>query len=164
MPTLGRKRIDKITTSDVMTVLLPIWTTKAETARRVRQRIGMIMKWAVAEGYRPDNPAGEAIGAALPKNGSIRQHFRALPHGEVAAALDTVRGSDAWASTKLAFEFLVLTACRSGEVRAARWEEVDSTGSVWTVPPDRMKAGHQHRVPGNRRNTQVAKQLRKGGR
>ena len=147
MPRLGRKRIDEITTSDVMAVLLPIWTTKAETARRVRQRIGTVMKWAVARGYRPDNPAGGVLGAALPKHGGARKHFRALPHSEVGAALDAVRTSSAWVLTKLAFEFLVLTAARSGEVRGARWEEVDFENAIWTVPAERMKAARKHRVP-----------------
>ena len=147
MPRLGRERIDEITTSDVMAVLLPIWTTKAETARRVRQRIGTVMKWAVAKGYRPDNPAGGAIGAALPKSSGTRRHFRALPHSEVGTALDTVLASSAWALSKLAFEFLVLTAARSGEVRGARWEEIDFESATWTVPAERMKAARKHRVP-----------------
>ena len=68
LPKIGRKPVNSITTADVMSVLLPIWSTKRETARRVRQRIGAVMKWAVAQGYREDNPAGDAISAALPKN------------------------------------------------------------------------------------------------
>lgn len=147
MPRVGQKGVDEITTSDVMAVLLPIWTSKAETARRVRQRIGTVMKWAVAKGYRPDNPASGAIGAALPKNSGTRQHFRALTHSKVRSALDTVRASSAWAPTKLAFEFLVLTAARSGEVRGARWEEIDFESATWTVPANRMKAARKHRVP-----------------
>ena len=146
-PKLGSKRVDQISTADVMGVLLPIWTTKAETARRVRQRVSAVMKWAIAQGYRPDNPAGEALGAALPKNTGQRLHFKALPHAQVAAALDKVRSSRAWAGTKLALEFLVLTAGRSGEVRLARWEEIDLETAVWVVPPQRMKAGRRHRVP-----------------
>ena len=102
---------------------------------------------AVAKGYRPDNPAGGAIGAALPKSSGTRQHFRALPHSEVGTALDTVLASSAWALSKLAFEFLVLTAARSGEVRGARWEEIDFESATWTVPAERMKAARQHRVP-----------------
>ena len=78
------------------------------------------MKWVVAQGYRADNPAGDAIGAALPRhNGKSKRHHRALPHGEVAAAIETVRGSGAGIAVKLAFEFLILTAARSGEVRLA---------------------------------------------
>ena len=123
LPRLGRKQVSVITAADVMSVLLPIWTTKAETAKRVRQRIGAVMKWAVAQGYRQDNPAGDSIGAALPKNGVVRKHQRALPHSEVAAAIAMIRGTDAYRATVLAFEFLVLTAARSGEVREARRDE-----------------------------------------
>ena len=85
-PRIGRKRVDVVTA-----VLLPIWNLKHETARRVRQRIGAVMKWAMAQGYRQDNPAGEAIGAALPKNGGIQRHQRALPYGEVAGAIQAVQ-------------------------------------------------------------------------
>ena len=147
MPRLGRMRVDQIGPADVMAVLLPIWNEKRETARRVRQRVGAVLKWAIAEGHRIDNPAGDAIGAALPKNGSHRKHYRALPHGEVGAALATIRQSPAWPSTRLALEFLTLTAARSGEVRAARWSEIDEEATTWTVPADRMKAGREHRVP-----------------
>ena len=147
MKRLGDQHVSDITTTDVMAVLLPIWNEKRETAKRVRQRIGAVMKWAIAEGHRQDNPAGEAIGAALPKNGMARQHQRAVPHERVAAALQKVRASDAWASTKLAIEFLTLVACRSGEVRGARWNEVDPEAATWTVPAERIKSGRSHMVP-----------------
>ena len=127
--------------------MLPIWSTKHETARRVRQRIGTVMKWAVAQGYRADNPAGDAIGAALPKNSAIRKHQRALPYGEVVAAVEAVRASGAGITAKLAFEYLVLTACRSGEVRLARWEEFDLGAAEWLIPGERMKTKRPHRVP-----------------
>ena len=147
VPMIGRLRVDEVTPQDVMRVLLPIWNEKRETARRVRQRIGAVMKWAVAQGHRQDNPAGDAIGAALPKNGANVTHQKALPHAEVAEAIAAVRQSNAGETTKLAFEFLVLTACRSGEVRCAKWAEVDSEQAIWTVPASRMKAGLEHRVP-----------------
>lgn len=105
------------------------------------------MKWAVAQGYRRDNPAGDAIGAALPKHGVVRKHQRALPHGEVAAAIAMIRGTDAYRATVLAFEFLVLTAARSGEVREARWDEVDLDAATWAIPADRAKMKREHRVP-----------------
>ena len=145
LPRIGRRRVDQITTADVMAVLLPIWSTKRETARRVRQRIGAVMKWAVAQGLREDNPAGDAIGAALPKNGGKVKHFRALPHQEVRAALATVKASDAWIGTKLAFRFLALSATRSGETRLAKWTEIEV--STWTIPGERTKSGRPHRVP-----------------
>ena len=146
-PHLGRRRVSDVTTADVMTVLTPIWHARHETARRVRQRIGAVMKWAIANGYRSDNPAGEAIAAALPKRNGALQHQRALPHAEVGAAIVRVRESDASLAAKLCFEFLVLTACRSGEVRGARWEEIDWDTATWTVPAARMKAGREHRIP-----------------
>ena len=146
-PTIGRKSVAIITTADVLATLMPIWNTKRETARRVRQRIGAVMKWAIAEGHRADNPAGDAIGAALPRNGVHKAHHKALPYDRVGAALVSVRASKAWAGTKGAFEFLVLTAARSGEVRGARWEEIDMDAATWTVPASRMKAKRDHRVP-----------------
>ena len=95
------------------------------TAKRVRQRIGAVMKWVIAQGLRMDNPAGEAISAALPKSTAVRNHQRALPHAEVGAALRRVRRCGTYRSLRLGFAFLVLTATRSGEVRNARWDEID---------------------------------------
>ena len=147
MPRLGQLRVDEITTADVMGVLLPEWQAKHETLRRVRQRIGTVMRWAVAQGFRQDNPAGEAIGAALPKPGRVVQHMRALPHGEVAAAVAVIRNCRAWWATKAALEFTAHTACRSGEVRFARWDEVDLESAIWVVPASRTKTKREHRVP-----------------
>ena len=121
-PRIGDKRVNEIDTADVMNVLLPIWQTRSETARRVRQRIGAVMKWAIAQRYRQDNPAGEALGAALPKNAGNVKHFRAVPYSEVGAAIQKVRKSDAGVITKLLFEFITLCACRSGEARKAHVE------------------------------------------
>ena len=157
----GRRRdmpVDAIEPADVMRCLLPIWNTKRETARKTRQRIGTVMKWAIAEGNRKDNPAGDAIGAALSKVGHKTTHQRAMAHGEVAAALSKVRNCNALASTKLAFELLVLTACRSREVREAKWDEVDLDARVWTVPGDRTKTGNEHRVPLSRRAISVLRE------
>ena len=147
LPRLGTRPVNRIHTSDVMAVLLPIWNEKRETAKRVRRRISAVMRWAVAQGYREDNPAGEAIGAALPRNGVRRRHHRALPYAEVAGAIATVRAFGAYPATVLAFEFLVLTACRSGGVRGARWQEIDLEAREWRIPPERMKTGREHRVP-----------------
>lgn len=147
LPRLGDMPVDAVTGKDVMAVLQPIWTTKRETAKRVRSRISAVMKWAVAQGHRPDNPAGDALGAALPNNAGRRQHFKALPHAEVGAALRRVRRSGAYPGAVLAMEFLVLTATRSGEVRAATWDDIDIDSALWTIPAQRMKAGLEHRVP-----------------
>ena len=147
LPRLGRKRVSDVTTADVMAVLLPIWNEKRETARRVRQRIGAVMTWAVAQGYRGDNPAGEAVGAALPRVNGVQRPMRALPHAQVAAVLERIRQARVWPATRLAFEFLVLTAARSGDVRHATWNEIEFGGAVWTVPAERTRAKREHRVP-----------------
>ena len=146
-PRLASKPLDIITTADVMAVLLPIWTEKAETARRVRQRISAVMKWAVAQGYRGDNPAGDAIASALPRVGNRHRHFRAVHHTEAGGAIRTVKEARASLAARLVFEFLVLTAARSGEVRGASWSEIDMEAATWTIPGERMKGGREHRVP-----------------
>ena len=157
-PRIGSKRVHEITSGDVLRVLTPIWHTKTETARRVKGRISTIMKWAIAQEYRDDDPAGDAVAAALPKKAGRREHHRALPHAEVGAAVRTVRESGASPATKLAFEFLVLTAARSGEVREARWHEV--CGAIWTVPAERMKMNREHRVPLSNRAVEVLDEAR----
>lgn len=147
-PTIGRLPVADITPGHVMAVLQPIWTVKRETARRVKQRISAICRWAVAQGHRTDDPAGIVIDAALPRNGGDRQHMPALPYDEVAGCLATVKANaGTGVSSKLALEFLVLTAARSGEVRKAVWDEMDTAAAVWTVPAARMKAHREHRVP-----------------
>ena len=161
MKRLGKRRVSEIDTADVMAVLLPIWTTKSATARKVRQRIGAVMRWSVAQGFRSDNPAGDAIGAALPKANRIRRHYRALPHSEVAGAIATIRATRAHWATIAAIEFLTLTAARSGEVRHARWTEVDLASAAWTVPAERAKTGREHRVPLSRRALQVLAEARR---
>ena len=137
------------------------WTpSKPETAKRVRQRIGTIMKWAIAQGHRTDNPAGEALGAALPKTDNGKRHHAALPHAKVADAIEVVQGSGAGMAVKLAFEFLVLTAARSGEIRLATWGEIDTDARTWTVPAERMKANQEHRVPLCARAMQILTEAR----
>ena len=146
-PRIGKKLVSEVTSADVLEILAPIWHDKPETARRVRQRISAVMKWAVAMQHRADNPAGDALGQALGRQQAVVRHMAALPHGEVANAVAAIRASRAWIGTKLAFEFLVLTAARSGEVRLATWDEIDLVAKVWTIPGERMKANRDHRVP-----------------
>ncbi|MCV2865008.1 tyrosine-type recombinase/integrase [Albidovulum sediminicola] len=145
-PKLGRLRSTDVATADVLAVLMPIWTEKAETARRVRQRIGTVMKWTIAQGWRQDNPA-ENISQALPRVAKRPEHRKALPYEEVSGCIAAVWASGAGISTKLAIEFLILTAARSGEVREARWDEIDLNDRVWEVPAARMKMKRPHRVP-----------------
>ena len=131
-PHIGSLRICNIEPRNILTVLEPISVTKPATARKVRSQITRVMGWAIANGFRTDNPAGEAIAGALPR---VRRATVpvVVPHEEVAEVLSAVRASEARAATKLAFEFLVLTAARSGEVRGARWEDMDPERARWTV-------------------------------
>jgi len=145
-PRMGKLKVSDVTTADVLAVLQPIWLEKPETAKRVRQRIGTVMKWAVANGWRQDNPA-EAISQALPKQKQPVIHRKSLPYDEVSGCLAAVRASGAMVATKLALELVVLTACRSGEARLADWSEIDLDKAEWTIPAQRMKAGKEHRVP-----------------
>ena len=146
MSALAAMPIDAIKTEHVLDVLSPIWHGRHETARRVKQRIGEVLEWAIAHDYRVDNPA-QRVTRLLGTNGHHRRHHAALPHGDVARALAVVRRSRAYRLTVLAIEFLVLTAARSGEVRGARWAEIDLDMATWTIPGERMKAGREHRVP-----------------
>ncbi len=147
MPRLGNTTLDRIERSHVLAVLKPIWTTRPETARRVRQRMRTIFRWAMAHGFMESNPAGEAIDGALPPMPKVKAHFRALPYQEVGLALKTIEMSKASIAAKLCFRFLVLTAARSGEARGATWDEIDLQARVWRIPSTRMKAGSEHRVP-----------------
>ena len=159
-PTIGSLKVKEITRIHVKKVLDPIWTSKPETARRVRQRIRSVMDRAVALEYIDYNPSGDAINGALAKQRRIRNHHRALPYGDLPEALQSVRESTAGPSVKLAFETLALTACRSGEVRGMNWDEVDLEEATWTVPGERMKAGRLHRVPLSHRAMAILEEAR----
>ena len=147
MPTLGSTPVDRIDRGDVLRVLTPIWTTRPETARRIRQRMRTVFRWAMAHGFIETNPAGEAIDGALPPMPKVKAHLRSLPYQEVGSALEAVETSRASVSAKFCFRLLVLTAARSGEARGATWDEIDLQGEVWWIPSERMKAGVEHRVP-----------------
>ena len=139
-PVIGAKPVEEVDSGDVLAILTPIWTSKSETASRVRQRMETVFDRAVAQGWRQDNPAGRSLLKVLPKLPKVKNHHPALPYGEVPSALEQVRESTADPVTKLSFEFLVLTAARSSEVRLAAWSEIDLESRTWTIPAFRMKA------------------------
>lgn len=145
-PVIGSKRVDAVTTADAMAVLTPIWTAKAETATRVRQRMESVFDFAIAQGWRSDNPAG-SLAKALPRRPRVKQHHPALPYDAVPEAVGRIQASTSDAVTKLGFEFLILTAARAGEVRGTTWDEIDLESRTWTIPASRMKARREHRVP-----------------
>ena len=144
MPTLSNKPLDRIDRGDVLQVLTPIWTTRPETARRVRQRMRSVFRWGMAHGFMETNPAGEAIDGALRPMPKLKAHLRALPYQEVGSALEIVEASQASIPAKLCLRFLSPHGCAPGEARAATWDEIDPIGATWTIPGERMKAGVEH--------------------
>jgi len=149
-PALGDMLVSDITVSDVQRALEPIWSDKTETAVRLRGRIEAVLAWATVAGHRAgDNPARWKgnLDAILPKPGKVTKadNHPALRLDDAARWFTALRKRDGMSARAL--EFVALTACRSGEVRGAAWDEIDLDAMLWTVPGGRMKAGKEHRVP-----------------
>ena len=165
-PVFGDRRVDEITQADVLDVLTPIWSEMPGHSQNLRGRIRSVFRWAMAYGYRSDNPAGEAIAGALPPLRKFKQHHRALPYAEVPAVMTGLDHpppdfrSPLYRPAMLGLQFLVLTAARSIEVRGATWEEIDWGSMVWTIPASRMKMSRPHRVPLSRQAADVLTQAR----
>jgi integrase len=163
-PIIGERRVDQIEAPDILKVLSAIWLKKPETARRVKQRIGTVLDWAKAAGFRSGDNIVLGVSKGLPKQPERRRHHAALPYAEVPSFVRLLRASDSNEPTKLAFEFLILTATRTNEVLRAQWSEVKD--DVWTISAERMKARREHRVPLPRRCLTIlrrAKQFSDGG-
>ena len=163
-PRIGQLAVRDVTSADVLDALRKVWHVRPETARRLRQRISAVMEWAVAMEYRADNPCSRITPVLGPQKDLVK-HMPALHHSEVAGTVRTIWATGASETVKLAFEFLVLTAARSGEVRGALWSEIDRKAGVWTIPATRTKSRREHRVPLCRRATEIlgaARGLRRG--
>jgi integrase len=162
-PRIGSRAVSEIETRDVLGVLGPIWRTKPETARRVRQRISTVLDWAKAAGHRTgDNPV-QGVTKGLPGHSERKGHYAALPYAEVADFIRKLREGDSGEIVQLAFEFTILTAARTGETLGAKWDEIDLTTGVWTVPAGRMKAQKEHRVPLSSRCIEILQRARELG-
>jgi integrase len=149
-PVIGKLLVRDIEQAHVLRVLEPIWTTKTETASRLRGRIESVLDWATVRGYRQgDNPARWKghLDMLLATPGKIAkvEHHAAMPYVELGAFMVELRKQDGMGARAL--EFAILTSARSGEVRGATWQEVDLGASVWTIPVERMKMKREHRVP-----------------
>lgn len=149
-PRIGTLPVDRVNLPHILEILTPIWTTKTETASRVRMRVESVLAWATASGYRSgDNPARWKgnLDVLLAKPSKVKkvEHHAALAIDALPAFVADLRGRDGVAARAL--EFLILTATRSGEVRGATWDEFDLKSGVWIIPGERMKAGKEHRVP-----------------
>lgn len=146
-PTLGKKLVSEITAPDIQSALLPIWLTKGETARRVRQRIAVVLDYAKGKGWRETEAPMRAVsqlmkGLTQPKGGN----FAALPWAELPTFVSGLRAAEP-STGRHALQFLILTAARSGEIRGATWGEIDFAAAEWKIPAERMKAGRMHIVP-----------------
>jgi len=149
-PTLGKLACSAITTADVLAVLTPIWAAKPETASRLRGRIEQILNFAKVQGWRSgENPATWRgnLALSLPPRAKVAPvvHHAALSWHEAPAFMAALRACEGIGACAL--EFAILTAVRSGEVRGARWDEIDMDRAEWIIPAERMKAGRDHRVP-----------------
>ena len=144
-PQLGSMQVCDITGPMIRNVLAEIWLAKPETARRVRQRIGTVLDWAYASGYRDSEAPMRAISKGLPRQPKQEGHFAAMPYIQVPTFLPRLRERESY--SRLALEFAILTAARSGEVRLASFDEFDLEEKLWTIPPARMKAHREHVVP-----------------
>ena len=150
-PVFGDKHVRDVDTGDITTAIRSMWSTKNETMVRIRNRIELVLSWAAAQGYRPKgfNPAAWRghLEQVLPKPSKVnkRAHHPAMPIDDVQGFVLALRTSQSTAAQCL--EFVIMTACRSGEARLATWSEFDLKAAVWNIPAERMKASRPHRVP-----------------
>ena len=147
LPKIGSLRVDRVSREQVLRILTPIWNSKPEVARKMRNRIRTVLSWCQAHGFIEQNVAGEMIDGALPAVRAVKSHFRALPYSELPEVLEIVALCSASPAARLCFQFLVLTATRSGEARGAVWSEINLETKEWRIPAVRMKAAVEHRVP-----------------
>ncbi|MGF9693791.1 tyrosine-type recombinase/integrase [Rhizobium sp. 0TCS1.26] len=148
-PKLGERRVDELGPGDFAACLKPIWLKTPETASRVKQRCEAVMEWCAAHGFIMASPV-RVVEKLLPKQPGKRErveHQPAVPWRELPKLFRDLLHAGEVTRTKLMLELLILTACRSGELRQMTWEEIDFGGATWIVPAARMKAKAQHRVP-----------------
>jgi integrase len=157
-PKIGQLPVDQVGAAQVIDVLSPIWQATPETARRVRQRICAVVDWSHAREYRSTQVSMKAVGLGLGPQREGKGNFPALAYAQVPALVATLREAESFG--RLALEFLILTAARSGEVRGAVWTEIDEDGALWTIPGDRMKGGKEHVVPLTDRALQIVQRMK----
>lgn len=145
-PSLGARPVDSVEAGQIHGVLAAIWLSKPETARRVSQRIGIVLDWAYAKGFRQAEAPMKSVGKGLPRQPKRSGHMQTLRHADVPGFLAALR-EGRQSTGRLALEALILTAARSGEIRGARWDEIDLVQKEWVIPAERMKAGATHVVP-----------------
>ena len=160
-PTIGKLPISQVTSADILRVLTPIWNTKGDTAKKIKQRLRMIIKWARAQGYFQGDDPVELAEQALPKQLKSDDHHKSLEFEKLPEMITNLRKSKISLPTKLALEFTILSACRTSEVLNAKWEEIDLTKLIWSIPSERMKGGKVHQVPLTDRMTVILNDCKK---
>ena len=145
-PRFGNVPLSDVASADIRRAVLAASEKAPGVARKLVYRVSSVMKWGVAEGLCNGNPASADL-LALPRDARQPKHRKALPFSEVSSCIETVRASGAQVATKLALEFLILTASRSGEARMASWGEIDLQTATWTIPLERAKQKRSHRIP-----------------
>ncbi|MDR9395792.1 MAG: tyrosine-type recombinase/integrase [Roseovarius sp.] len=164
-PKVGDMAVKDVVTQHVLEILEPIWTTKSETASRIRGRVENILDAAKVKGYRTgENPArwrGHLDKILPPRKRLSRGHHAALPYKHVPKFIAKLRAHSATGA--FALEFLILTAARTGEVIGAEWDEISFDARTWTIPATRMKAGREHRVPLSERALEILRQSQQLG-
>ena len=147
LPKIGKLPISQITSSDILNVLSPIWNTRTDTARKLKQRIRLIIKWARAKGFFQGDDPVELAEQALPRKKRSDNHHKSLSYKDVPDLIVKIKESKISLPTQLAIQFTILSACRTSEVLRASWDEIDMQNLIWTIPAKRMKTGKIHEVP-----------------
>ena len=157
----GEKRVDSITPDDINVVLGPRWETHPETSRRVLQRIKKILAWSKIQGFRTgDNPASDLASFLPPRHNTQQSPHPALPYQDLPGFIWDLRASKSNAIVKLALEYLILCAARTGEVLGALWDEVDFETKTWTITARRRINLTVHRIPLSPRCVEILEQVR----
>ena len=147
LPKIGKLPISQITSSDILNVLSPIWNTRTDTARKLKQRIRLIIKWARAKGFFQGDDPVELAEQALPRKKRSDNHHKSLSYKNISDLIVKIKESKISLPTQLAIQFTILSACRTSEVLRASWDEIDMQNLIWTIPAKRMKTGKIHEVP-----------------
>lgn len=148
-PHIGDKLVSDISTADILNVLTPIWLTKYETAKRVRQRIRAVLDWSSVSGFRTGPNPADLVSAGLPRPPREERHHDSMPYEDVPIFIRSLKESVSSETIQLALEYLILTAARTGEVIGARWHEISLEREIWILSAARMRKGfpREHRVP-----------------
>ncbi len=160
-PVIGKRPVDKITTPEIVALLSPIWFEKQETAKRVKQRIATVLDDAKGKGHLSGENPVAGVSASLKINKRLRpKHFKAMDYRDLPDFIQWLRDTDKPTMGRLALEFTILCAARTGEAVNARWSEIDADKALWTIPAKRMKMNREHRVPLTTRCMEILETVR----